>query len=210
MAGNLADGAAFSFFPTKPLTTGEGGMITTNSRECAQLARSLRSHGIPMEHERIPDQQNMLVRLGYNWRMSEIQAMIGYFQLHRLEEIISKRNAIAAIYRNEFSSIPGIRLIKPPAGFRHAYYKFPIVLVSGPDRTVFIQTMREKFGVQCGSIYYPPCHRQPFYREKFGYNPGDFPVAEKVLAQTVALPIYPDLKENEIDWIIRAVKENVN
>lgn len=204
-AGTLTDGAAFSFYPTKPLTTGEGGMITTDDPQCAAFAQSLRCHGIAIGRESEGANKNLLLRLGHNWRMSEFQALLGYYQLKRLDEAISRRQQAAAWYERELQDLPGLRLIQRPANVSHAYYKFPVVLDKPHSRQVINELLAKEFGIQCGSIYWPPCHLQPFYRERFGYQPGDFPVAEDVLDRTIALPIYPELKEDEVLQVTKAL-----
>lgn len=209
-AGNLGDGAAFSFYPTKPITTGEGGMITTNDPDCDRYARSIRSHGINIGGE-LRD-KNLLVRLGYNWRMSELQAVVGYYQLKNLEEAISRRNNIADLYRRKLQHIPGITLFDLPDNIRHSYYKFPVLFDKEFSREEIVSQFRNEFGVQVGSIYWPPCHLQPFYKERFGYKAGDYPVAEDILFRTIALPIFPEMTELDVltvkDAITKIVKTN--
>jgi perosamine synthetase len=210
-AGTLTHGAAFSFFPTKPMTSGEGGMITTNNPECYQFAQSIRSHGVSIGEESIGN-KNQLVRLGYNWRMSELQAVVGYYQLQNLEEAISRRNHIADLYVRELQRIPGITLFEVPDNIRHSYYKFPILFDKEFSREEIVSQFRDEFGVQVGSIYWPPCHLQPFYKELFGHKMGDFPVAEDILYRTVALPIFPDMTEQDVlivrDAITKIVEKN--
>jgi dTDP-4-amino-4,6-dideoxygalactose transaminase len=196
-AGNLGDGGAFSFYPTKPLTSGEGGMITTNDTKCDQFARSVRSHGINTDPENVLD-KSLLVRLGYNWRMSELQAVVAWYQLKNLNEAISRRNQVAEIYRRELKDIPGVRLFETPEEVTHSYYKFPVLIDKQLPREQISGRFRNDFGIQVGSIYWPPCHLQPFYKEHFGYRVGDFPVAEDVLQRTFALPIYPEMSEQDV------------
>lgn len=196
-AGNLADGAAFSFYPTKPITSGEGGMITTNDPQCDQFARSVQSHGINTDPEKVLD-KSLLVRLGYNWRMSELQAVVAYCQLKNLNEAISRRNQIAEMYRRELRDIPGVKLFDVPEHLTHSYYKFPVLIDSKFSREYIKNCFRNEFGIQVGSIYWPPCHLQPFYKEYFGYKMDNFPVAEDVLQRTFALPIYPEMGEEVV------------
>lgn len=196
-AGALADGGAFSFYPTKPMTTGEGGMITTNNPDCDHFARSVRSHGIAIGEE-ANENKSLLVRLGYNWRMSELQAVAGYFQLKNLDEALSRRNQIADIYLRELADIPRILLFKVPENIYHSYYKFPVALDEQVSRQKVIELLRHDYGIQAGSIYWPPCHLQPFYRNNFGYKVGDYPIAENILSRTIALPIFPDMKEEDV------------
>jgi perosamine synthetase len=211
-AGNLAEGGAFSFFPTKPLTSGEGGMITTNDPRCDQFARSVRSHGINTDPEKVLD-KGLLVRLGYNWRMSELQAVVAYYQLKNLDEAISWRNQIGEIYRRELQDIPGVKLFETPEEITHSYYKFPVLIDTELPREQITGRFRDEFGIQVGSIYWPPCHLQPFYKEQFGHKVGDFPVAEDVLRRTFALPIYPEMSKRDVlavrDALQRIVEEEI-
>ncbi|KAA3612336.1 MAG: DegT/DnrJ/EryC1/StrS family aminotransferase [Calditrichaeota bacterium] len=206
-AGNLADGGAFSFFPTKVLTTGEGGMVTTNDDKCAEFARSLRCHGISIEQN--SPFKGRFVRLGYNWRMSEIQAIIGYYQTKLLAEIIAKRASVAEFYQHKMQSVDGIQMIPAPPGYCHSFYKFPVIIADRYSRVEITRKMRESFEIQCGTIYWPPVHLQPFYQENFSYQMGDFPVAEKILQQTLALPIYPDLSSEEALIVVEALKKSL-
>jgi perosamine synthetase len=205
-AGNLADGGAFSFYPTKPMTSGEGGMITTNDPKCDQFARSVRSHGMNTDPEN-PLDKSLLVRLGYNWRMSELQAVIAYYQLKNLDEAISLRNEVAEMYRKELQDIPGMELFETSEHITHSYYKFPVWIDARFSREHIKDRFRNEFGIQVGSIYWPPCHLQPFYKEYFGYKEGDFPVAEEVLQRTFALPIYPEMREEEVVAVCDALRK---
>lgn len=211
-AGNLADGGAFSFFPTKPLTSGEGGMITTNDPRCEQFARSVRSHGINTDPGKVLD-RSLMVRLGYNWRMSELQAVVAYYQLKNLDEAISRRNQIAKIYQRELQNIPGVNLFKTPEEIIHSYYKFPVLINKEFPREHITGRFRNEFGIQVGSIYWPPCHLQPFYEERFSYRTGDFPVAEDFLKRAFALPIYPEMNEQDVlavcDALHRITEEEI-
>ena len=206
-AGSLADGGAFSFYPTKPMTTGEGGMITTNDPACADFARSLRCHGIAIGEENRGENKNLLLRLGYNWRMSEIQALVGYYQLQRLDEALDKRGQIARLYEVALNGIPGLRRFPCPEHTRHSYYKFPLLLEKPFLREAVARSLAGDFGIQSGSIYWPPCHLQPFYRERFGYRPGDFPVAEDILERTIALPIYPEMCAEDVERVAGAFRQ---
>jgi perosamine synthetase len=118
MAGNLCDGGAFSFYPTKVMTTGQGGMITTNNPDMAMAASKMRDHGL--------DSSRIMVLLGDNWFMSEVTAVIGKYQLAKLEDFILKRNTIAKYYENALKENSDISLFKTPSGIRHSYYKYPI------------------------------------------------------------------------------------
>ncbi len=202
-AGSLGDAGSFSFFPSKVITSGEGGIITTNDEEMAETARSMRHHGIGKA-------KGELVRLGYNWRMSEVNAIMGIYQLRRLEEFLKKRNHIAEIYISYLKDIAGVTLISVPPNFRHSYYKFPAILDEGIDRNTLVNNLKMKYGIGIGTIYWPPCHLQPIYRELFGYREGMFPVSEEVLNRTIALPIYVEMTYEEIEYVVRSLSNEIN
>ena len=204
-AGNLADGAAFSFYPTKPMTTGEGGMITTNDPACVEFAQSVRCHGIAIGAENTSENKNLLLRLGHNWRMSELQAVVGWHQLQTLDDAIAKRQMIANWYENALANSPGLRLFVMPENVRHSFYKYPVLLEKPASLSEVNRRLFEEFGVQSGSIYWPPCHLQPFYQQKFGYRHGDFPIAEDILERTIALPIYPELSRDSVNRVAAAL-----
>ena len=204
-AGNLADGAAFSFYPTKPMTTGEGGMITTNHPACAEFAQSVRCHGIAIGAENTSENKNLLLRLGHNWRMSELQAVVGWHQLQTLDDAIAKRQMVANWYANALANSPGLRLFESPENVRHSFYKYPVLLEKPASLREVNRRLFEEFGVQSGSIYWPPCHLQPFYQQKFGYRHGDFPIAEDILERTIALPIYPELSRDSVNRVAAAL-----
>lgn len=181
-------------------------MITTDSSECDHFARSVRCHGIAIGEE-TNQNKNLLVRLGYNWRMSELQAVAGYFQLNNLDEALSQRNQIADVYARELKDIPGVFLFDTPENIRHSYYKFPVALDEKISRRKVVEVLKKEYGIQAGSIYWPPCHLQPFYKNHFRYKMGDYPVAEDILSRTIALPIFPEMKEEDVLLIRDALSE---
>lgn len=198
-AGNLSDVGCFSFFPTKPMTTGEGGIITTNNKDISDFAKILRHHG----------KEGLLhTKLGYNWRMSEINAIIGIYQLKRLDEFISKRNQIAKKYVEGLKNLEKISLIDVPENIRHSFWKYPIILNStkAPElEKIFM----EKYEIALGTIYYPPIHLQPFYKQKYGYSDGMLPVSEEILLKETCLPMHVDLTDEMIDYVIKCIKNEV-
>jgi perosamine synthetase len=205
-AGSLCDAGAFSFYPTKPMTTGEGGMITTNDVRIDEFARSVRCHGIATGEDYKKYDQNLLVRLGHNWRMSEIQALLGFYQLKRLDKLIKRRQRIAKRYNEQLNGKTGLTIYKTDNDNKSSFYKFPVKFEARFDGGEIRKRMRNKYGIQCGSIYYPPCHLQPFYKEKFGYKNGDFPIAKSILSQTIALPIHPEISKKDIHRITSALQ----
>jgi len=200
-AGALTDAGAFSFLATKPMTTGgEGGIVTTDNEEIAKRIISLRFHGEDKTRG-IED------RVGYSWRMTEMQAIVGIAQTKRLSEIIDKRMRVAQLYDKAFHALSRVSIIPVSLGDRNAYYKYPLILDKSLKRDEVKKNLEENFGIKTGTSYWPPCHLQPAYKEKFGYKEGDFPVAEDVLNRTISLPIYCDMTDEEINRVIEGVKK---
>lgn len=200
-AGTFGDAGAFSFYPTKVMTTGEGGMITTNDDGIDSRCRVLRDQGKESFNS------NTIVELGYNWRLNEIGAAIGITQLRRLEWMIAVRNKLAEIYDEGLSKTPGI---KPQKRFDQSvnnYYKYTAMLEKGIDRDAFKLKLREK-GVKCGGeVYSPPLHLQPIYQKLLGVGPGDFPVAEDVCSRMLELPMFTALKEEEAHYVVDTIQK---
>jgi len=200
-AGSLSDVGCFSFFPTKPMTTGEGGMITTNDSNLADFAKILRHHG---------KEGDVHIRIGYNWRMSEIHAILGIYQLKRLDEYIMIRNQIAKKYAEGLGNIEGINLISVPSNIVHSYWKYPIILTSGIEALALQKTLKKKYNIAIGTLYYPPIHLQPFYRQRFSYKEGMLPSSEEILKKETCLPMFVGLSEKEIDYVIDSLKKEVS
>jgi len=200
-AGSLGDTGAFSFYPTKVITTGEGGIITTNNDEVAEKARILRDQG------KESFASNSIIELGYNWRMDEISAAIGIIQLKRLSEIIEKRNRIAKIYDRAFERMGVTRQLKTPLNALNNYYKYVVILAQEIDRDMLKQKLRER-GVRCGGeVYWPPLHLQPLYQRLLGTKKGDFPKAEDVCKRMMCLPMYTDMNIEDAEYVIDKFKK---
>ncbi|MHB8568158.1 MAG: DegT/DnrJ/EryC1/StrS family aminotransferase [Nitrososphaerales archaeon] len=193
-AGCLSRAASFSFYPAKVITSVEGGMITTDDEEIAEKARSLRNHG--------SDKNGLQVMLGYNWRMSEVHSLLGLSQLRRIEQIIQLKTRVARIYESSLSGVDELSLISLPSKYRHSYYKYPVVLGDRIDPIKVRNTLKTKYGIETGSIYYPPCHLQPIYSRIFGYKLGDFPIAEDTLARTITLPIFAGMEVADATYVV--------
>lgn len=198
-AGSFGEAGCFSFYPTKVMTTGEGGMVCTNREDLFEQFRLLRNHGT--------NSMGLQVELGYNWRLSEVNAVLGVHQLRRLEEFIEKRNVIAEMYQEGLDEVDGIVFFEVPKQMRHSYYKFPVKLRSASLAKVLVRKMRDDYDVELGRVYYPPCHLEPLYVKLFGYTEGSFPVAEEVLKRTVCLPIYVQMQKGEVDYVIDSLKK---
>ncbi|MBI4317897.1 MAG: DegT/DnrJ/EryC1/StrS family aminotransferase [Chloroflexi bacterium] len=198
-AGTFGVAASFSFYPTKVMTSGEGGMIVTDDERIADEARLYRDQG------KISFTQNLHDKLGYNWRMSEPHAIIGLSQFARLEEFIAARQRIAAIYDEGLRGISGISPLPTPAGCRNNYYKYIALLDKGIDRDKLKKVLREEHGVSLsGEVYELPCHLQPIF--KGGHAEGGFPLAEDICRRQVCLPVYVTMTDDEARYVISSLR----
>jgi perosamine synthetase len=200
-AGTFADSGCFSFYPTKVMTSCEGGMITTDNEELAQTARCLRMYG--------QDKNRLMVKLGYNWRLNEMAAVVGKHQLERLDDLVNRRNQIAEWYAHALSDVDGVSVFRVPSGFRHSYYKYAVKLADGIDRIKLGKILKEKFSVETGHIYYPPCHLQPYYKENWGSKEGDLPTSERVLPQVMSLPMHYGITKENVAYIRDALDASI-
>ena len=201
-AGSLGDAGCFSFYPTKVMTTCIGGMITTQDDALADYAVSLRHHGVGKD-------LNNIVNLGNDWLMSEITALLGIYQLKALEENIARRNEIAQRYANSLADIEGISLFQVPSHIRHSYYKYPIKLSENINRDELIAAMKHKHDINLGSSYDPPCHLHPVYQRLFRFRTGMFPVSDEILKQVAALPMFVQMNNEEVDYVVESLKEEI-
>lgn len=198
-AGAIGTAGCFSFYPTKVITTGEGGMVTTEDAKIAKKVAILRDQG------KESFESNNIIEVGSNWRMDEVSAAIGLVQLKRLPEIIERRNALARIYDSKLLRSDRIKPVKIPPNVRSNYYKYVALLEPGINRDEFKARLRGA-GVRCGGeVYWPPCHMQPVYRRLLGTKKGDFPVAEDVTQRMVCLPMFTQLSASEADFVAETV-----
>ena len=199
-AGSLGNAGCFSFYPTKVMTTCIGGMITTDDDGLADYAISLRHHGIGRGLDNV-------INLGNDWVMSEIHALLGIYQLRALESNLQRRNDIARRYADGLSDVRDLTVLTVPPHIRHSYYKYPMRLSETVDKAKLVATMKDKYGISLGSSYDPPCHLQPVYQRLFGFHEGMFPVAERTLKKVVALPMFVQMTNDEVDYVVQCLKE---
>jgi perosamine synthetase len=199
-AGTLGDAGCFSLYPTKVMTSCEGGMIISNNSDLVDAARCIRNCGQTRQKE--------VVMLGHNWRLSEVAAIIGKSQLDKLDLFIEKRNNVAQYYEDALGHLSGVSLFHVPDNIRHSYYKYPLKLADEIDRDKLALLMKEK-GIETGSVYYPPCHLQPYYLEHYSCK-GEFPVAENVLKKVLCLPIHANLSTDDLEYITDAFVSSLN
>lgn len=194
--GSLADGAAFAFYPNKQITTGEGGVVVTDNDRVAELCQSMRNQGrgedgIWLCHE----------RLGYNYRLSELHAALGKVQMERLDEILACRSLIARRYEERLRDVADVVAPRVGSGVTRMSWQVYVVQLSDEiDRDAVMQYLTEQ-GIGCRP-YFTPIHLQPCYTHKYGYRPGDFPIAERLGRQSLALPFFNRITETQLDCVV--------
>ncbi|MEK7080576.1 MAG: DegT/DnrJ/EryC1/StrS family aminotransferase [Patescibacteria group bacterium] len=202
--GSFGDASVFAFYPNKQITTGEGGMVLTNNKKIYELCQSMANQGRKIENEKWLKH----VRLGYNYRLDEMSCAMGISQMKRIKEILAKRENVAKMYNQKLKEIKEIEIPYVAPGNKLSWFVYVIKLpknLSGEKRDIIIKKMAER-GVQCGN-YFQAIHLQPFYKEKFGYKKGDFPVSEDISGRTLALPFFNNLTEKEINFVVKNLKE---
>ncbi len=208
--GHISEFTCFSFYATKTLTTGEGGMITTSNPEAAERMRLMRLHGIERDAwKRYLGDGSWsyeVLEAGFKYNVTDMQSAIGLVQLRKCDALKQSREKIAGRYSDAFASreellVPAIREDRDTSW--HLYVLRLRLELLDKDRGEFIEALHRR-GVAC-SVHFIPLHLQPYYRRAFGYRPGDFPNAEKEFYSCLSLPIFPGMSEKEIDHVIRAV-----
>ncbi|MCH8949814.1 MAG: DegT/DnrJ/EryC1/StrS aminotransferase family protein [Chloroflexi bacterium] len=210
--GALTDAAVFSFYPIKAITTGQGGMLTTNDADLAGQVRLLSLHGLSKNawnrYSKGGSAEYQVLAPGFNYAMTDIQAALGIHQLKRLEAFQARRTHIANQYNALFADVP--ELIRPPmrGEIVHAWHLYPIRLQLDRltiDRAQFIEELRER-GIGT-SVHFIPIHLHPYYREALSLGPGDFPVTEAIYEGLISLPIYPRMEDADVERVAAAVRE---
>lgn len=198
--GNCArsDMTTFSFHPVKHVTTGEGGMVTTNSADLAQALRRFRDHWIVPKRD-VGGWYYEVEGLGFNYRLTDIQAALGSSQMRRLSKFVDRRNELADRYRRLLEGFPVELPPSPAPGYRHAYHLFPIQL--DERHRVYAELRGGGIGVQ---VHYVPVHHHPAFAHLGG--PGTLPNADRAYSRLLSLPLFPDLTEDEQDAVVDALR----
>lgn len=202
-AGSFGDVSVFAFYPNKQITTGEGGVLMTDDEAGYRAACSYRNQGRS-------DSGNWLehVRIGYNYRMSDLQAAVGLAQIERLNELLERRERAAERYKQYIREYEvEVDLPKVSARAHMSWFVFVVMLPETANRQEVMRLLSEN-GIQTRP-YFPSIHLQPAYRALFGYKPGDLPVCEKQSERTLAIPFYPGIGEEEQKYVIRHLKKAV-
>ena len=209
-AGCFGDFACFSFYATKNVTTGEGGMVLARRPADAARIKLLSLHGMTADAwQRFGDsgyRHYQVVEAGFKCNMMDLQAAIGIHQLARVEDSWLRRQALWRAYQEALAGLPVARPADPPAGMRHAHHLFTVQVQaegSGPDRDTVLMGMTAR-GIGVG-VHYLSVAEHPYYQQRLGYKPEDTPHATRIGRQTVSLPISPKLTEHEVERVIKAV-----
>ncbi len=221
-----ADMTILSFHPVKHIATGEGGMVLTDREDLYRRLILFRTHGITRDPAMLQKNEGAwyyeMQELGYNYRITDLQCALGTSQMKKLDHSLFRRNEIARFYREALGKLDWLQL--PECGFDtawlpdpeyrdlakkpadlHAYHLFPVRVRDAARRKDFFDHLRGN-GIFV-QVHYIPLHTMPYYRESFGFKPGDFPVAERFYAQEVSLPMYPALTEEQLTFVVKMIKD---
>lgn len=196
-AATFGDAGAFSFFPTKIISTGEGGMIATSDKDLKEKALVLRNHG--------KNRQEECVALGYNWRMSEINAALGLVHIKKLKKFISIKEAVAVFFDEALSGVPGVTITSTSAYNQPNHYKYIVLLDKGISKQKLKETLKENYKISLsGAVFPEPCPSLKIFdnREKF-------PAAEEFCRRHICLPIYADMSIEEAEYVTEALKNEL-
>lgn len=207
--GSRADMTVFSFHPVKHLTTGEGGMVTTDDKNLAETLRRFRNHGISTEarqRQSAGQWQYEMTLLGFNYRLTDIACALGISQLDRLDANLARRREIAARYTAAFANLEGLQPPSVRPKVNPAWHLYPVRLnlarLSAGRERIFRALRAENIGV---NVHYIPVHLQPYYRDRFGFTGGEYPVAEDAYERLISLPMFHGMSDQDVEDVITAV-----
>jgi dTDP-4-amino-4,6-dideoxygalactose transaminase len=209
--GSIGDATCFSFYATKNMTTGEGGMIATDSDELAEKAKALRSHGLSADSwNRYSASGSAFYEVtapGFNYRTTDFNAALGRGQLKQLAAHNARRAELVQRYNQGLARIPEIETPQARPEVSHVWHLYAIRLHLDRldiDRDAFVSELRQR-GIGT-SVHFIPIHYHAFYREGFGFHKGDFPVAESAFARMISLPLFPQMRDADVDRVVAAVE----
>lgn len=209
--GSIAHLTVFSFHPVKHVTTGEGGMVTTNNAGFAETLRRFRNHGVSSDaraRHAAGRWHYEMVLLGFNYRLSDVSSALGLQQLTKLEMNLARRRQIAARYTDAFRKMPAIRTPAVASEVNPAWHLYPIRLqldnASGSRDEIFQALRAENIGV---NVHYIPVHLHPYYRDRFGYKGGEYPIAETAYESLLSLPMFHGMTNADVEDVIAAVRK---
>ena len=209
--GLKADMTEFSFHPVKPITTGEGGIVVTDSEEYYKKLLLFRSHGVTRNIDMMQNNQGPWyyeqIDLGYNYRITDLQCSLGLSQLNKLDRFVNKRREIAEIYNKEFKELQEINIPKQESFSNSGWHIYVITLnldkLSVGRKEIFEALQKENIGV---NVHYLPVYLHPYYK-KLGYKQGECPVAEDVYNRMITIPLFPAMSNEDIKSVVYAVKK---
>jgi perosamine synthetase len=206
-AGSFGDAAMLSFCGNKVITTGEGGMIVTDEHDVYEKLKLVRSHGRAETENYFTSTRKMdYVKLGYNWRMSNILAAVGISQMRKLDKAISMRRKNAAYLSQRLSNIDGLKVPNPPPGYFHVYQMYTIEVNGERNRRDDIKNHLADKGIMT-KVYFFPVHLTQFYRESFGFQTGELPATEELSERVLTLPMYASMTVDEMNYVISSIRE---
>jgi perosamine synthetase len=201
--GSHGISGAFGFYPNKQITTGEGGIVTTHSEEERELLVSLRNQGRSYDSRWFHH-----VRLGFNYRITDIQAALGIGQLEKLDRMLELRSAAAARYTELLAAVDGVEApLEDDADHKRSWFVYVVKLAPGVDRDAVMQSLSAQ-GIEAG-LYVPAVHLQPYMRETYGFAEGMCPVAEDACSRTLALPFFPQLEAADQERVVAALRDAI-
>lgn len=202
MSGTFGTAGVYAFYPNKQMTTGEGGIIVTNSKKIYELCSSLRNQGRNLKNDWLIHE-----RLGFNYRMDEMSASLGITQLNKLEWMIKKKREVVEWYNKELKNIPNITLPIITENRTHTWFVYVIRITNGKRNKTMVELAKK--GIQT-KPYLPVIHLQPYIQKQFFFKKGDYKIAEKIASETLALPLYIGLTKKDIKQIVNSLKRVVN
>jgi perosamine synthetase len=205
--GSITDLTVFSFHPVKHVTTGEGGMITTDKAELGRRMQLFRNHGVGVDFRQREAKASWLyemTELGYNYRLTDMQCALGISQMAKLPGFLERRRAIAGHYHEALASIPGVEPLGVKPEILHAYHLYVVRLQPSLERQEVFQALRQ-MGIGA-NVHYIPVHLHPYYRERFGTGPGLCPLAEQAYNRILSLPIFPGMSDQQVEDVIDSLK----
>jgi len=203
-AGRQGDFGIFAFYPNKQMTTGEGGLIITDDDAAANFMRALRNQG-----RAVGDTWLSHTHMGYNYRLDELSAALGLAQIKRLDEMLAKREMVAGWYAQGLAGIPGIQIpVVIPETTRMSWFVYVVRLAAEIDRAALAKRLEAR-GVPIRP-YFLPIHLQPYMVERFGYQPGDFPITEDLGQRGVALPFSGVMTREQVEYVCAALRQEIS
>lgn len=209
-AVKYANIATHSYHPVKPITTGEGGSILTNEKDIYEKVKTLRSHGMTKEPERLEENHGPwyyeMHEIGYNYRITDFQCTLGSSQLKKLDNFTKRRNDIAEKYNSLFKAQELITIPEKSSAVQHAYHLYPIKIhfdkLSITKKEFFNEL--NTLGIN-SQVHYIPVHLQPYYKKKYGFKKGDFELSEDFYDKALSIPIYPLLEDNQVEEVAKKI-----